>query len=417
MGENQLGCSVRKLTGVNNLNAIKRVWVESHDDPTRFTSWWIDSDADGSDYWEMSTLEAGGYFSAEPDTDSDILQFLRVQEQTIFISETTSPPTSTWENRFYFYNFNSDEWVLKMQNSFTVPASRQAVRDATYQQGSGIWAGILETEGDEGGPPDYGKPPVKKIVYRNRWVRVVDGGVTSTPDLDASNNWWIEPQSPYYHLFYRSQPVYSEFGAGSETYQPCGEVFLPLVLNPSSISPVNFADDFSTNTLASYQVIGTAVWQAANENVLLGNGVASDNRLYKSISFNENATAFGRVYIPDTGVGFYDTVAVALSGGGIEYWATLAYGPNLIEQNHISIMRNDVWGTLYPISLTPGWYTVKMLADYNNQVLWMKVWVEGTAEPDWQVSRPMDSNWAGQNVGFRHYGQGTFVDDLILVQN
>ena len=212
----------------SNITSVKRVWMSGFDDPSRYTSWWIDSDADGDNFWELSTLDANGYLIAEPDAEGDILQFLRVQAQTIFVSETTSPIHSTWENRFYFYNFSINQWQLKVESSFTIPASRQAVRDATYQTGSGIWAGILETEGDEGGPPDYGKPAVRKIVYKNRWIRVVDQGFTSTPDLDASNNWWIEPQSPY-QLYYRSQPVYSEFAAGNDIIIECSSIFLPAV--------------------------------------------------------------------------------------------------------------------------------------------------------------------------------------------
>lgn len=212
----------------SNITSIKRVWMNDFDDPSRFSSWWIDSDADGVDFWDLSTLHANGYLTAEPDAEGDILQFLRVQAQTIFVSETTSPMQSSWENRFYFYNFSTNQWELKVKSTFTIPASRQAVRDATYQTGGGIWAGILETEGDDGGGPDYGKPPVRKVVYKNRWIRVVDQGSLSTPDLDDSNNWWIQPQSPY-QLFYRSLPVYSEFAAGNEIVIECPRVFLPAV--------------------------------------------------------------------------------------------------------------------------------------------------------------------------------------------
>lgn len=202
--------------GVNNFDSVKRVWLESHDD-ARFLDPWIDIDADGEDYWEMSNLEANGYFTTEQDTDGDTLQFLRVQQQTIFISETSSPVTSTWENRFFFYNFVTDTWDMKMKNSFAILANRQAVRNATYEQGSGIWAGILETDGDEVGPPDFGRPPVRKVVYRNRWIRVVDNGVTSTPNLTLTNNGWSAPDPASYHLFYLSEPVFSEYGAGTES--------------------------------------------------------------------------------------------------------------------------------------------------------------------------------------------------------
>lgn len=402
--------------GADNIGSIKRVWMNDFDDPSRFTSWWIDSDADGIDFWELSTLDANGYLVTEPDAEGDVLEFLRVQAQTIFVSETSNPIQSTWENRFYFYNFSTNQWNLKVKNSFTIPASRQAVRDATYLTGSGIWAGILETEGDEGGPPDYGKPPVKKIVYKNRWIRVVDQGVTSTPNLDASNNWWIEPQSPY-QLFYRSQPIYSGFAAGSEIIIPCPSIFLPMVLKSFKPPQILFVDHFYSDTTPSYQRMGIVVWQASSQNVMLGNATPDENRLYKNLSFDDASIISGRVYVPSTGVGAYDSVAVALKGGGVEYWATLAYGASLTERNNISIIRNDVWGNLYPMSLDPGWYTVKVLVDYDNGNLWMKAWPDGASETGWQVSRSLDAGWIAQGFGFRHYGQGTFVDDLMLIRD
>ncbi len=215
----------------DNASSIKRVWMNDYDDPTRFINPWIDSDADGIDYWDLSTLKQGGYLHYAEDMDGDLLLFLRVQAQTIFISESTMPVESTWQNRFYFYNFSMQRWDLKVQNSFTIPASRDAVREATYQTGSGIWAAILETESDGAGGPDNGKPPVRKIVYQNRWLRVIDQGSTSYPDLNADNQNWIAPAAPY-ALFFRSQPDFLTFGAGSKSG---GLIltYLPFTLHPS----------------------------------------------------------------------------------------------------------------------------------------------------------------------------------------
>lgn len=200
----------------NNSNSIKRVWMNDYDDPSRFTNSWIDSDADGIDYWELSTLKQCGYLQYAQDAQGDLLEFLRVQAQTIFISESTFPVETTWENRFYFYNFSLDRWDLKVKNTFTIPASRIAVRESTFQTGSGIWAAILETDNDGVGEPDNGQPPVRKIVYQNRWLRVVDQGQTTYPNLNADNQNWISPSAPY-ELFFRSQPNFSAFGAGSKS--------------------------------------------------------------------------------------------------------------------------------------------------------------------------------------------------------
>lgn len=402
--------------GVNNSDSIKRVWMNDFDDPSRFTSWWIDSDADGEDFWELSTLDVNGYLNKEQDMQGDVLNFLRVQAQTILVSETAIPNETTWENRFFFYNFNANQWELKAKNSFTIPADRQAVRDSTFVTGSGIWSAILETEDDGSGLPDNGTPPVKKIVYKNRWIKTVDQGIKSTVNLDESNNWWIEPQSPY-QLFYRSQPVYSEFAAGTvATTIPFIE-FLQIVIKPVTQSPIVFADSFNADTTPNYERIGVVSWQASGKNVLLGSTTPSESKLYKNLGFGSPSVVLGRLYIPSTGVGTHDSVALALKGEGIEYWATIAYGSNLIERNNISILRNDVWGDLYPISIDPGWYTVKLLVDYHSGVLQMKAWVDGANEPEWQVSRPLDTNWVSQGFGFRHFGQGALVDDLMLIIN
>ena len=157
-------------------------------------------------------------------------------------------------------------------------------------------------------------------------------------------------------------------------------------------------------------------WNTPDENIILGGISSADNKIYKGISFGNTAILTGRVYVPATGIGPFDSVAIALRGGGVEYWGTLAYGTSLIERNNISIIRNEVWGSLYPINLSSGWYTVAMLVDYENSVLRMKVWHDGSNEPGWQVSRPLDDNWLAQGVGFRHYGQGSRVDDLMVIE-
>jgi hypothetical protein len=175
------------------------------------------------------------------------------------------------------------------------------------------------------------------------------------------------------------------------------------------------ADYFCTSTINAYQRSGTVVWQSNQQNVLLGNSAPADNRLYASANFSHDFTVVGRAYIPSSGVGAYDTVAVALRNDQVEYWATLAYGTNLTERNHISIMRNDSWGTLIPFTLNPGWYTIKVMVDYQNEIIRMKAWADGDNEPDWQTSRTLDSGWVVTDVGFRHYGQGTSVDDLFVI--
>ncbi len=87
-----------------------------------------------------------------------------------------------------------------------------------------------------------------------------------------------------------------------------------------------------------------------------------------------------------------------------------------MERNHISIMRNDTWGTLYPLVLDPGWYTVKMQVDQSTSMMRLKVWPDGTNEPAWQVAQAVDTDWTVTNVSYRYFGAGaTWVDDLYAI--
>lgn len=181
-----------------------------------------------------------------------------------------------------------------------------------------------------------------------------------------------------------------------------------------------WVDYFITNTTASYQKIGTVAWQGTptkEQYITLGTVEVGDNKIYLPITIQNNFTIIGRLYVPDSNVGMWDSVAVALRNDQVEYWVTLAYGTQLVEKNHISIIRNDVWGDLYPLSLSSGWYTVKVLLDYQNNVMWMKAWADGDNEPaTWQTARVLDPDWTATQVGFRHYGQGTRVDDLVIIE-
>lgn len=178
-----------------------------------------------------------------------------------------------------------------------------------------------------------------------------------------------------------------------------------------------FADYFRINSLSNYQRSGSIAWDEANERVQMDASPPSGNRIYTSVSLPNDFTVVGRVNIPQAGTGLYDSVAVALSDGQVEYWGILAYGTNLVERNNISIMKNDTWGSLFPITLNHGWYTVKMQVDRDRGVIQMKVWADGMNEPDWQVTRPLDDQWTIANIGYRHFGTDTtFVDDIYAIE-
>ncbi|MFB3881008.1 MAG: S-layer homology domain-containing protein [Armatimonadota bacterium] len=175
------------------------------------------------------------------------------------------------------------------------------------------------------------------------------------------------------------------------------------------------ADYFYADTTASYQRTGTVSWDNVYRILDLGTAVAADNRVYMPLALGGSFTLTGRVFVPGSG-GAFDTAAVAVRDAATEYWATLAYGTSLTQRNNISIMQNDAWGPLYPMTLTTGWYTIRTLVDYDADVIRMKAWQDGANEPDWQTSRSLAAGWAATGLGFRHYGQGTSVDDLFAVE-
>ena len=194
------------------------VLLWNYDDTNRFTNAWIDGDSDVKGGWTLSELGTEGYLTMETNGGGTVQNFLRVQEQTVFISETNSPVQSTWENRYYFYNFSSHRWDEKMQDTFIIPASRAAVRTATYQTGGGEWAGILETSGNAN-DVDHGTPPIKEACYQNRSVEVVDQGITNSSPINSSINDW-EAAVPPYELLYLSQTNYDQFVLGWDGADP-----------------------------------------------------------------------------------------------------------------------------------------------------------------------------------------------------
>jgi len=176
-----------------------------------------------------------------------------------------------------------------------------------------------------------------------------------------------------------------------------------------------FADYFYADTLDSYDRTGVMVWDSTGQNVRTESASPGDSRLYAPVTFARSFAVVGRVHVSDTSVGPYDSIAVALRNDQIEYWGTLAYGTSLAERNHISIMRNDSWGELYPLTLTPGWYTVGIQVDQSAMLIRMKAWADGTNEPDWQTTRTLDPGWIATGIGFRHSGDATtWMDDLFV---
>ena len=178
-----------------------------------------------------------------------------------------------------------------------------------------------------------------------------------------------------------------------------------------------YTDFFYENTLNNYQRVGNMSWDSTREAVKFTQSPPSqDNQLLAPLDISTSFTVKGRVHIPSSNLGPFDSIAIALSNGSVRFWGILAYGPNLVEKNHISILRNGFWGELYPLTLDSGWYTVKMQVDQSANLIRLKAWADGDDEPNWQTGRTLDNGWVATSVGFRHFGDATtWGDDLLVI--
>jgi hypothetical protein len=175
-------------------------------------------------------------------------------------------------------------------------------------------------------------------------------------------------------------------------------------------------DEFTENPTFQYQILGKVTWKSDEQNVILGtSGLPTDNKIYYTISNDNNLVVEGRINVPMRNYSWYESVAIALSGTADEYWATFLFGDTGEYDKVLSIMENDTWGTQHKFTPSPGWYWIKVFVDYDLSVMRMKAWSETGAEPkNWQVSRSLQRGWAANQVGFRHFGQGVVVDDLSI---
>lgn len=181
-------------------------------------------------------------------------------------------------------------------------------------------------------------------------------------------------------------------------------------------SALVFADYFYADTLAHYDRTGNVIWNATDQNIQMDNVPTGDSRIYAPVSFSGGITLQGRVFVPATGIGPHDSVSLAIRNDQVEYWAEMLYGTDPAEHGHITISRNGIRGSLSPFALDSGWYTVKMETGRDAGIIRMKVWTDGTNEPDWQTSRALDPGWRATGVGARHAGIATsWVDDLLAV--
>ncbi|MEI7732036.1 MAG: LamG-like jellyroll fold domain-containing protein, partial [Verrucomicrobiota bacterium] len=179
------------------------------------------------------------------------------------------------------------------------------------------------------------------------------------------------------------------------------------------------ADYFSMDSTSQYHKQGTVTWQppvantATRGSIALGTATAADNKMYTTLRLYGTPTATCQIYVPASGAGTNDSVALALRDAATEWWANIEYGSGLTPQ--LSLVQNGTRQATLPLTLSNGcWYTVKVQADYTGQTLSMKAWPDGSNEPStWQLSASL-GGWKASQIGFRHYGQGAVVGDLLV---
>jgi len=278
-----------------------------------------------------------------------------------------------------------------------------------------IWAHGATYAIVENGPDWWWNSPTIGEVWLHEWLHGVCGYYRSLGytmpggDSDGGSSHGYTDNAAFYRDLMRGRVledgVYT--GISPEAWRT-GSIFRHTALV--------FADYFYADTLAHYERTGNVTWSSTSQNIQMGAVSAGDSRMYAPVSFGGYVALQGRVYVPASGTGPHDSISLALRSGQVEYWGELLYGTDPAEHDHITISRNGTWGSLYPAALDSGWYTVKMETDENAGIIRMKVWADGTNEPDWLTSRTLEQGWVVKEVGVRHAGEATtWADDLFAI--
>jgi hypothetical protein len=201
------------------------------------------------------------------------------------------------------------------------------------------------------------------------------------------------------------------------------QTFTPVPTKTSTLTPsrtpvpiVIWEDSFSENTLSKYVITGSVTWSAGGGFLMLGSGMPTENS--KVYFYNDNRQSIivqGKVFLPPRSYYYFESVAIGLKNDKDEYWATLLFGNTGDSDNKLAILENDKWvSNEYKMNFETGWYWIKVFVDYENHLLRMKAWKDNETEPGWQVSQTFSSTWRAEQIGFRHFGAGVYVDNLLV---
>ena len=326
---------------------------------------------------------------------------------TVYTKDTrpeldTYAPTGTYDSIFVLWP------QMNVDTGHTIPMAGWGLAFGRSSATNGAtYAAISNAPDYWWNEPSIGEVWLHEWLHNVCWFYAGRGYTMPQKDADGGGDHGYSSNAQYYRDLMTGKVLEDEVYTG----------ITPIAWQGGSVLGTEadvLIDPFYSNTTGLYARSGSVTWDSSERNIKLGNGAASNNKMYVGGVQETSFTVAGQVLVPPvSSVGPYDSVAVALRNDNVEYWGILLYGTSLTERNHITISRNDSGGTLYPLTLSPGWYSVKMLVDYPSAVLKMKAWPDGENEPGWQVSRSLDSGWVSSGVGFRHYGTGTRVDDLV----
>lgn len=180
------------------------------------------------------------------------------------------------------------------------------------------------------------------------------------------------------------------------------------------------ADFFASDTTACYQTQGKAAWTGRGgkqENVALGSAQGGSSAIRLPVDVTNKCTITARTQIPGSVAGENDSVGIVLGDGKAERCASLEYGTKWAGKARVSIGSGQAQEKSAPVSLTPGWHTLKLLIDPAGKTMRMKAWPDGKDEPEsWQVTTELETGWRATSAGLKHVGRTTLVDDLLIVQ-
>ena len=137
-------------------------------------------------------------------------------------------------------------------------------------------------------------------------------------------------------------------------------------------------DWFYADSTSRYEKTGTVAYDSANLCVSLGAAGSADHVMWSPILLSGSVTLRASLNVPAS-PGASDYTAVAVTDGTNEWRAAVEYGTGLTKQ--LVLRRNGTAQSSNAMTLSSGWYTVKMELDYDADTIRAKAWKRDSNEP------------------------------------